>query len=357
MPQPLRFASFNVENLFSRAKVINLQDHSVASDALALIGELQALLKEASYTAAIKSRIIARYNDVKTYISIREDRERLFNKPKTKVVASGAADWDGVIEFRRSKISENARVNTARVVKEVKADVACIVEAEDLTILREFNRQMLGARKFACEMLIDGNDQRGIDVALLSKFPIARLRTHQFEKAGPTPLFPRDCLEAELTLDDGRPLFVLCNHFTSKSQGQASSDAKRKRQAERVAQILKEYDLKKDRVVVAGDFNDTPDRAPLQSLLATPNLFDALALQFPQQPEPRWTYFYEQKTQIDFVLVSKPLRDAFVAAGVERRGIHGLDRITGGAETQFPTVTSTSDAASDHGAVWAEFSL
>lgn len=41
----------------------------------------------------------------------------------------------------------------------------------------------------------------------------------------------------------------------------------------------------------------------------------------------------------------------------ERRGIHVLSDITQGKETEFDTVTSAANAASDHGAVWAEFAV
>jgi len=71
----------------------------------------------------------------------------------------------------------------------------------------------------------------------------------------------------------------------------------------------------------------------------------------------RWTYHFQGVQQIDYLLVSKPLKSAFVQAGVERRGIHQLSVITQGQETEFDTVTSGANAASDHGAVWAEFAV
>jgi hypothetical protein len=142
-----------------------------------------------------------------------------------------------------------------------------------------------------------------------------------------------------------------------------TADAKRKRQARRVAELLEQYDLKKEWVVVAGDLNDSPTSPPLQPLLNVDGLHDVLQLQFPDQPAKRWTYHYDKFEQIDFVLVSEALKDRFRKAGVERRGIYGLHRLTSRSngevevELEYEDVTSWRRAASDHGAVWAEFSL
>ena len=67
--------------------------------------------------------------------------------------------------------------------------------------------------------------------------------------------------------------------------------------------------------------------------------------------------FFKKKIQIDFILVSKPLKDLFVDAGVERRGMSELDTLSNGAEKRFDTVTAVSNAASDHAAVWADFNI
>jgi endonuclease/exonuclease/phosphatase family metal-dependent hydrolase len=355
MSTKFRLASFNVENLFSRAKVLNLDDETVGDDALAGIGELQSLLRKTKYTETVKKDIIKLFNGLKQFITIEENRGKLFKKKNYQIVgvsASGAGDWDGGIAFKRAKFSDLSRENTAKVIKAVKADVLCIVEAEDLPSLRAFDSHLLNSR-YKYEMLIDATDPRGIDVGLYSKFPIGGVWTHMYKK-----VFSRDCLEVEIELPNGQILYVLCNHFKSRGYGaQATNDAKRRRQAEEVAEILKQYDLKKDWVVVAGDLNDSPTRPPytLKPLLGVGNLYDVLELQYPQQPDRRWTYHYKAFEQIDYILVSDPLKRRLRAAGVERRGIAGLKKLTNGQEEEFDSVTHWRNAASDHGAVWAEF--
>jgi hypothetical protein len=88
------------------------------------------------------------------------------------------------------------------------------------------------------------------------------------------------------------------------------------------------------------------------------NLHDVLETKFPNAVTKRWTYHYEGKNQqIDYLLVSTPLRDAMKDAGVFRRGIFDVEKFTTNGETSHDTAKREKDSASDHGAVWAEFGV
>lgn len=359
MPQTLRLATFNCENLFSRARVLNLVDRQRSAELLGQIDELQGLLAQASYSAPDKRRIAELANALSRYVDIAVDRGKLFvgTGSKRRVVANGAADWDGGLRFRRASFADLQRENTAQVLRAVDADVQCLVEVEDRNTLDAFNRELLRSR-YGWNMLIDGFDPRGIDLGLLSKLPFTQLRTHIFDRDGRSRTFSRDCLEVEIPLADGRPLHLLLNHFKSQGYGDArANDHKRRRQAEAVARIIGErHDLSRDLVAVLGDFNDSPQRAPqcLAPLLQLPGLSDVLALQF-AIPDDRWTYHYRRNEQIDYILVSDALKACFRQAGIERRGMHALADHTIAHEQPFPGVTSATNAASDHAAVWADF--
>jgi endonuclease/exonuclease/phosphatase family metal-dependent hydrolase len=360
MSTAFRIASFNVENLFSRARVLNLGDHNRAKDLLTDIAELNRLIGKNSYTAADKKKILKLSKALSYYILFREDRGKLFSGvgSNRRVKANGAGDWDGEIELRRGKFSEMARKSTADVIKALKADVVCVVEAENRPTLVSFNTYTLPrSARFDYVMAIDGNDTRGIDVGLLSRFKLGDIRSHVYDRDSRGRIFSRDCLEIDVQLPNQKPLTVLCNHLKSKGYGsQAENDAKRKRQTKQISKILGDYDLSRDFVVVAGDMNDTPGSDPMKPLLDVRDLHDVLELGFGSDMNRRWTYKYRsQKNQIDYVLVSKPLKEAFQSAGVERRGIYGIKSITG--QTPFKSVTRPSDAASDHGGIWAEFSV
>lgn len=360
MPIRFRIATFNVENLFSRAKILNLEDHAQASELLKQVDELNILLRRTNYTSDDKARILSLTQELKDYIEIREDMGKLFTGTgaNKRVGASGKGDWSGAIEFKRAEIKELARRSTVQVFRAVKADIVCVVEAENRLLLSDFNSNGLTTTKFDQVMCIDGNDKRGIDVGLLSRFPISNIRPHIYDGTARSRIFSRDCPEYRVDLPDGRKLHVLCNHFVSKMRGDPpASRNRRKAQAAQVAKILESYDLNTDLVIVAGDMNDTPDSEPMSPLLEVSGLHDVLEWKFGDEMSQRWTYKYrDELNQIDYLLVSTPLKNALKNAGVERRGIHQIDEVIEGLSA-FPTVTHWTTAASDHGAVWADFEV
>jgi endonuclease/exonuclease/phosphatase family metal-dependent hydrolase len=143
------------------------------------------------------------------------------------VVADGRGDWIGWMELKKEAVNETATRNTARVVADVGADVLAVIEAEDRPALERFNRDVVplggpdGAPgwRYRHVMLIDGNDDRGIDVGLMNResLPIARMRSHVHDRGGDGEVvFSRDCPEYEVELSGAGQLLVLVNHFESK---------------------------------------------------------------------------------------------------------------------------------------------
>jgi endonuclease/exonuclease/phosphatase family metal-dependent hydrolase len=231
------------------------------------------------------------------------------------------------------------------------------IEVENRTALQRFDKDILD-NFFDDTIVVDGNDPRGIDVAAATRksAPIRSVRTNVLARDDKGYVFSRDCLEIEVRLGS-RPVFVLVNHFKAKDRFPIKSDAKRKRQAEEVRRILtKRYDLKTDHVIVLGDFNDEPENAPLRPLITTPNLLNVWDV-VGRPDDDRWTYYFggsKQFNKIDMILVSKALAAKVRGAGIERRGIADLEKITEGREKSFPEVTSWRVSASDHAAVWVD---
>ena len=357
----LKFASFNVENLFDRPKIFLMGEFEEGDRKLATIRRLQALIVKRSYSADDKKKMVSAYRDVKDCVEIVESHGKLMNRAKTKVTASGRGGWFGFLKLRRRKFNDTAVKNTAKVIKAVNPDICCLVEVEDRVILDRFCAERLKWTKnrrkqhYGYNMLIDGNDRRCIDVGLISKLPIGTVRSHIDDATNGRAIFSRDCPEMEVKLADGRPLWVLLNHLKSKGYGsQATSDARRKKQASQIRKILPNHDLARDLVIVAGDLNDTPGSAPLKPLTGLNNLHDVLS---GLPAADCWTYHYRRNEEIDYVLVSTPFQQAMTDSGVFRRGIHKLARYSNSNETQFPSLTSAANSASDHGCVWAEFDI
>ena len=358
----MRIATFNVENLFSRPVVMNLETWAEGREVLEDVARLNGLLSKPTYTDAIKQKILVlleKYRFDNRNIKSRpfdivQVREKLFTvfKNEIRIKAEGRGDWVGWVTLTREKIESAAVLNTAHVIAAVVPDIVTLIEVEDRLSLDRFNKQMiaqfpLGA--FAHNMLIDGNDARGIDIGLLSRFPINFMRSHG-DLGGAQRVFSRDCPEYEVLLPNGKSLWVLANHFKSKGYGNAAdNDAKRRAQAEAVAEIYREARTRSDYVVVAGDLNDTPDSATLAPLLHATDLRDAMT--HASYVGPPGT-FRTSKQKIDYLLLSPALWARVQTVGVERGGIYAPR-----AGAPYASVTSLNNQASDHAAVWAELTL
>ncbi|WP_233972883.1 endonuclease/exonuclease/phosphatase family protein [Pectobacterium versatile] len=378
----IRIASYNVENLFHRSAILNLPDSQQIDALLEQVRQLLQLLEQPQYDEALKDKVFRLSIALRPYIDIRTDAGTLGRWKKEEAGTGfrinkscrGRGDWIGEIVFKSQEFSSQQRKNTGKVITLLNADILCAVEVENMDVLRDFNSQVLGKKKFNQFVMIDSpNDPRGIDVACLTRYRISQLRTHIFD-AGKQfdPVFSRDCLEVTLDACLKQPIYILCNHFKSQS-GQTEEERqrgaqKRRDQSERVAEIVQQtYDLKKDYVVILGDLNEDSSN-PWQSLAPLFSLPDLHPVIDPERPEKeRYTYYFSggkkgaRLNQLDYIFLSAPLHQAVVAWGIERRGIYNIDKIAAkeGAEPviPLPEVTSWDTAASDHAALWVEVDI
>ena len=217
-------------------------------------------------------------------------------------------------------------------------------------------------------MLIDGNDDRGIDVGLMTKagFDIGRMQSHINDvQPNGNLVYSRDCPEYSITTPSGEQIWVLPNHFKSKFGGNnAASIAKRQAQATRTAEIYQRLiDTGNENVVVLGDLNDTPDSDPLQPLLASTDLhdvtdhpqFDVGEFNVPANNSSRGIGTYglgNDNDKIDYLLLSPALFARVTAGGLFRRGAWP------GSRPQrwevYDELTERIHVASDHHVIWAE---
>lgn len=357
MPHTLRLATFNCENLFDRPKIFN-EPLAKSRELLAAVDQLQDALRQPVFDqpaiAALKKKLkVTAVNPKYRFANIIDVR-----KKHDKV--AGAADWLGWVELNHEPIADVAIGNTARVIADLDADIVCLVEVDERTALQRFHDDLLEPRFLAPAgrppyphvLLVDGNDPRGIDVAVLSRHPVLWLRSHIHETAdylGKTvKQFSRDCLEVRIGLPGNRWVHLFLNHLKSKKYSgpqDPTGALRREGQARRIAQLLLEYDLTQDFVVVAGDLNADPAEPDLAPLLSLPGLYN---VNLERPASDRWTY-KSGKKQFDYLLVSTALRGKLQQMRIERRGIYS---------SQFPHYPEVKDdrtAASDHAAVVAEF--
>ena len=365
-------ATFNVENLFERPAAMNLPKWSDGRKILEDFKDLNDLIFQETYTDAIKKQlltIMGRNKGLLTqgmskFIRLREVRGKLVRKPTGKpseIRYNGRSEWVGWFELIVDQVSERAIDNTARIVKEIGADVLCVVEADNRIALNRFNKTVLksmGGTPYEHVMLIDGNDERGIDVGILtrSQFPIESMVSHVDDQDSKGTIFSRDCAEYRLKLPNGDKFLLMINHFKSKGYGsQVTSNAKRKRQALRVRNIYEDRRSEGwDLIAVAGDFNDTPKSDPLKPLLKSgSDLIDVMAHpKFVGDGRPG-TYANGAKSgKIDYILLSPALSNRVTKGGIERRGVWGGKN--GTLFPHLPEINNPVDAASDHAAVWVD---
>lgn len=383
----VRFASFNVENLFARPKAMNMTTWSQGQPILDAFAEFEALIAHAVYTSEDRARMIDLLLQLDVYHVVdgvvRRNRSRdprwawlranrgTFDVEREdtgiEIVADGRSGWVGWIELATEPVDEITTRMTARVIADVAADVLAVVEAEDRPSLDRFNDDLLARRYRQC-MLIDGNDTRGIDVGILTTtgVEIVAMRSNVDTEDPVTGdhLFSRDCPEYQCRMPSGADVWVLVNHFKSQSGG---GGPKRARQAAEVRRIVEGLVAAgREHVIVVGDLNEgptTPEQpAPSLAELFAPNspVVDLNTLPvFDTGPRPGTFQSCGLRNRLDYIAVSRALVPHVVAGGIERRGLWGTPTNINPPTrwSIYPEITGSEHAASDHAALYVDLDI
>ena len=389
----VRFASFNVENLFARPKALNTLTWAEGRPILEAYAEFNALIQLADYTPAVKARMIELLLRVEVY---RDDAGVIHRNRVTdprwawlranrgafdvdhqatgiEIVANNRSDWIGWLELAKETINEPTVDMTARVIQDVGADVLGVVEAENRPALDHFNQERL-LDPYEHVMLIDGNDTRGIDVGIMTtaQIEILNIRSNVDVPDPDTPaehLFSRDCAMYECLLASGATVWVLLNHFKSQSGGGGD---KRHRQAEGVGKIT--ADLIADgetNIVVMGDLNEGPDAdapgQPAENLapLYGPNspLVDAYSIAGFNVGNRLGSFQNCSITnRLDYIFVSQALAGLVTGGGLERHGLWGTPTNKNPPPKEtfweiYGDLEGPEDAASDHAAIFVDINI
>lgn len=237
-------------------------------------------------------------------------------------------DRANLIRTHWNVINEENRVATALTIRSADPDVICLQEVENMYSLKSFHDRYLRRiyRNFNHKMLIDGNDPRGIDVSILSRYKIENTKTHQNRQQDihypdgtrRETVFRRDCLEVDIKKDNKiLPIFIC--HFKSMSGGRDNTRHIREAESRTVKEILEERfsDPSNHDWIVVGDLNDYTETDGIQdnnhalhSLLD--NNFSYDIVKNIQDAKQRWTHFYsaeKEYQQLDYILLSPSLND------------------------------------------------
>lgn len=139
-------------------------------------------------------------------------------------------------------------------------DIVILPEVENLETLERLRSEFLASAGYAHAILLEGQDERGIDVGIISRFPLASKPViHQVPHKDQDAAKTRGILEAQFTLPSGKTATVLGVHFPSphnpKDQRVTSMNF--------LNNLAKELKKTSDVVIAAGDFNITRDEQDL----------------------------------------------------------------------------------------------
>jgi endonuclease/exonuclease/phosphatase family metal-dependent hydrolase len=370
----MKLASYNVENLFQRARAMNEDTWAEGKEVLKMHAEMNRILGKETYSKADKERLlelmkalgIDKKDDGGDWVILRQNRGHLVTRRKNgkiDIVANGRSDWIGWLDLKFEAVNEISTRMTARVINDLKADVLGVVEAENRPSLLRFCKDVLpgaGMNPYEHIMLIDGNDERGIDVAIMTHadYDIVGIRSHVDDVDDTGLVFSRDCAAYTVNTPKGNRLTVLVNHLKSKGFGSpASSNAKRKRQATRIKEIYEELRNEGAKfVAVIGDLNDTPASDPLLPLIANTDLRDiSTHSEFDDGGFPGTFGSSGPSNKIDYLLLSPELMAKVSEGGVFRKGM--WPGVKPPKWEKYDEIEKPIHAASDHAAVWAEIDV
>jgi predicted extracellular nuclease len=272
---------------------------------------------------------------------------------------------------------EESKKLTAKAIKETKADLIALQEVESLMALRRFKNDYLRGSGYDHIIVLDGNDPRFIDVAVMSKYPLENIDTHvdEYNNEIRWYTFSRDCLECDVVLPENKRIRLFVNHFKSMfdkddpCNGRSKSHRKRQIQAQRVKSLVKEEFRNGDgNFVVLGDLNDymetdSQGETGIKDIVnwnKVENVVKRLA------PQDQWTHYYKGNSQcghpktykqLDYILLSKSLAktNSSSVPKIIRNGLPlSADEYAG---PRFEGVGKTKPKASDHCPVVIEINI
>ncbi len=315
--------------------------------------------------------------------------------------------------------TDDTRQLTALAIADTNADILCLQEVDNIEVLKAFEYgylfKMIG-NGYKQKFLVEGNDSRGIDVAVLMRettrdgepIECVRVTSHAeitFDHLGlfnegiaalgigsKERVFRRDCLQLELKIGE-RPLTLFVTHLKSMGgarnglDGRASTMPLRIAEAKAIRHIIVqrfgEDQTSKHNWLLCGDFNDYQQKIEIRDNGYGGYVFDVVDdpvsslnvllsdgfcenLVARRDPLERWTLYHTRGPderhlcQLDYMLASPALatRNANVRPDVIRKGQPYRTIFPVGQNTErYPRVGWDRPKASDHCPVAMTFNV
>lgn len=318
------------------------------------------------------------------------------------------AEYQRLEEARSIALADDARQQSALAIADADADILCLQEVDNMESLQAFEYgylfKMVG-NGYRQRFLIEGNDTRGIDVAVLmreqtrdgQKIECVDVRSHAgttFHDFGlyepalapllPTDrIFKRDCLELDLRIG-GRPLTLYVVHLKSMGPGRDGLDGRSSTMALRMAEAKAVRRIIEDRFgidrtaskqfAICGDLNDYQERIVVEGdrrngytfrrVVEEQSALDVFTrdgfVENPVEKRPdddRWTLYHNMGPQerhlcqLDYILLSPALsrRNHLRVPEIIRAGQPYRTVFPPGQEVErYPRIGWDRPKASDH---------
>lgn len=227
--------------------------------------------------------------------------------------------------------AENAKpekelVALGEAMRHINADVIALQEVENKEVLGQFRDRYIRELGYREMVLIEANDPRGIDVALISRYPVVDVKSHK-DVRFPVPGqgeqgFSRDLLQVRIQGPNNYLFTAFVVHLKSQ-HGAEQADAKRRAEAEQINRIVGQFQRQNPRenVVVLGDFNDTVETHEIAPLVNPQvsgiGLYDIIHEEFGIQP---WVFTYHPqryRSRIDYILLNQNMKNEYIPRSVQ----------------------------------------
>ena len=219
------------------------------------------------------------------------------------------------------------------MVAKIDAQILGLQEVENEAALAQLNERL--PEPYAHCKLVQGNSQRGINVAFMSRLPFdltshrqltltdesgQELREFSSAQAAQSGLstparFQRDLLLAQFKLD-GHTIAVFNTHLKSRIQNAWSgndSDVIRAAEARALSAIVCAYEKQNPdhAIIVLGDLNQRADHASLQPIMSL-RYFDPVLSELMPENTQLSTHWSKPRDRIDYLLLSRIAHQQYV---------------------------------------------
>lgn len=270
---------------------------------------------------ACKTSVQNAYNPKNTMTVVFYNVENLFDtidNPETEddeFTPEGKKKWNTA---RYNKKLKDLSWVTANININELPEIIGLAEVENKQVVEDLARQDLLKKGKYVVVHEEGDDVRGIDLALMYRKDALKNVSHESLKVELTEKSdykPRDILYVKGTAD-GQNFHIFVNHWKSRRGGQAETEQRRidaaKRVREKVNDITEADPLAK--IIVMGDMNDEPSNKSLNEVLFATNrtsgvkLEELYNLMYDKHLNGQGTYNYRGDwNMLDNLIVSQTL--------------------------------------------------